>query len=233
MIVKTIFLLSISATPCLAFLPQSAIPNVASILRTGVSIPSMMVESSTDATYSLGTLMTVPSTLGYTSSLLVSDEGGVLDILRSIAVGITAILFLLAGLTYLTASVIVPAAAKELEKECKELAPELWDEYQTKLEPGQTMGQRPDLMQELGAKIQPLLDAKIERQFAEKKEQGIDVSEDERAWKALDDISKKVPNPQAPTAPSPPKGPASSSMGNQWDDDDEAIDAEVISKNPK
>ena len=232
MMVKTTFLLSVSATPCLAFLPQSAIPNVASsILQTGVTIPSMMVESSTDTAYSLATLMTVQQPmLGSTSSLLVSDEGGVMDIVRSIAVGITAILFLLAGLTYLTASVIVPAAAKELEKECKELAPELWDEYQTKLEPGQTMGQRPDLMQELGKKIQPLLDAKIERQFAEKKEQGIDVSEDERAWKALDDISKKVPNPQAPTAP---KGPASSSMGNQWDDDDEAIDAEVISKNPK
>lgn len=90
-----------------------------------------------------------------------SDGNSVVDILRSIAVGITAILFLLAGLTYVTAALIIPAAAKELEKECLELAPDLWREYQTKLEPGETMAQRPDLMQELGIKLQPLIDQKI------------------------------------------------------------------------
>jgi hypothetical protein len=33
--------------------------------------------------------------------------------------------FLLAGITTLTASILIPAAAKELEKECLELFPEL------------------------------------------------------------------------------------------------------------
>ena len=63
----------------------------------------------------------------------------------------------------MTASVLIPAAAKELEKECLELAPDLWEEYQAKLEPGQTIDQRPELMQELGTKLQPMLDAKVAR----------------------------------------------------------------------
>ena len=96
-------------------------------------------------------------------SLLLADTSAIIDILRGIAVGITALLFFLAGSTLLMANIIIPAAAKELEKECNELAPELWIEYQAKLEPGQTMATRPDLMQELGAKLQPLLDAKIAR----------------------------------------------------------------------
>lgn len=171
-------------------------------------------------------------------SLLVAQEdggGGMIDILRNVAIGITAIVFVLAGLTYMTASVIIPAAAKELETECKELAPELWEQYQAKLEPGQTMGQRPDLMQELGAKLQPLLDAKIERQFAENKEKGIDVSQDERAWKALDALSKSPSQPaeQGPTL-------NLSTTAGQWDDDDDdgdnngtVEDAQVVEENKK
>jgi len=103
-----------------------------------------------------------------------SDTSGIIGTLQSVAVGITAIVFFLAGATLLMANIIIPAAAQELEKECKELAPELWDEYLRKLEPGQTMGQRPDLMQELGVKLQPLLDAKI-AQMAQ--EQGKTVEE--------------------------------------------------------
>ena len=162
-----------------------------------------------------------------------------MDILRNVAIGITAIVFLLAGLTYMTASVIIPAAAKELETECKELAPELWEQYQAKLEPGQTMGQRPDLMQELGAKLQPLLDAKIERQFAKSKEKGIDVSQDERAWKALDALSKSSSSSQPAE-----QGPTLnlSTTAGQWDDDDDddddddngaVVDAQIVEENKK
>jgi len=95
------------------------------------------------------------------STLLLSDTAAIIDTVRSVAVVITAVLFALAGLTLLMANIIIPAAAKELEKECMELAPELWAEYQAKLNPGETIDQRPELMQELGAKIQPLLDEKI------------------------------------------------------------------------
>ena len=81
--------------------------------------------------------------------------------LRAVAIGLTAIVFALAGLTYLFASILIPKAAEQLEKEAKELAPDLWEEYQAKLGEGETMATRPDLMQELGNKLQPLLDAKI------------------------------------------------------------------------
>mmetsp|Transcript_38330 Transcript_38330/g.89143 ORF Transcript_38330/g.89143 Transcript_38330/m.89143 type:complete len:133 (-) Transcript_38330:156-554(-) len=90
-----------------------------------------------------------------------------MDILRNVGIAALAIIFLGAGLTFLTASVVVPAAARELEKECLELAPDLWREYQTKLEPGETIDQRPDLMQEVGQKLQPLLDAKLARSMGQ------------------------------------------------------------------
>jgi hypothetical protein len=132
--------------------------------------------------------------------------------------------------------VIVPAAAKELEKECLELAPDLWKEYQTKLEPGQTMAQRPDLMQELGAKLQPLLDAKIEAQFASAKEKGVDVSDDEKAYNALNSFQTKFPTssskePASSTFSAYPKSSGktnddsiivdvSTTTVTQWDDKD-------------
>lgn len=142
-------------------------------------------------------------------------------ILRNIAVAITAIVFLGAALTLLTASVIIPAAARELEQECKELAPELWDEYMSLLKEGETMANRPDLMQELGQKLQPLVDAKIENEFSKAKERGIDVSDDERAWKALDSLNSKIPVPE--TTISTESSPPSIIQSSQWDDEDEVV----------
>ena len=91
----------------------------------------------------------------------VSGNGGIIATVRTVALAVTGILFLFYGLTFLAARVIMPAAAKELQSECQEIAPGLWEEYVAKLEPGQTMGGRPDPMQELGEKLQPLLDVKI------------------------------------------------------------------------
>lgn len=95
------------------------------------------------------------------TGLWISNHSEIVDTLRSFAVGTTTILLVLIGLALVMANIIIPAAARELEKECLELAPDLWTEYQAKLEPGQTIANRPDLMQELGGKLQPLLDAKI------------------------------------------------------------------------
>jgi hypothetical protein len=93
------------------------------------------------------------------------DAGGLMEqaggILRTVLIVITSGLFLLAGLTYVAGGILIPAAAKELEKECKELAPELWDEYMAKLGEGETIDKRPDLMEELGNKLNPIMDAKI------------------------------------------------------------------------
>lgn len=95
-------------------------------------------------------------------------EGGAMEMARNIALGVTAMVFLLAGVTFLYGAYIIPAAAEELEQECKELDPELWEEYSAKLGEGETIGTRPDLMQELGAALQPLLEAKIRAMDVEK-----------------------------------------------------------------
>jgi hypothetical protein len=126
-----------------------------------------------------GVALSTPLAFLPTSTVLLSDEtteavdaivnsadtGGLMDqaggILQTVLVVATAILFLLAGLTYVAGAILIPAAAKELEKECKELAPELWDEYMAKLGEGETIAQRPDLMEELGKKLNPIMDAKI------------------------------------------------------------------------
>lgn len=135
-----------------SFVSSEELLSTTTSTSTSTSIPSLFTTLLADA--AAGGDLFAGGVSGATSA-------GILDTLQSIAVGITAVLFFLAGLTLLMANIIIPAAANELEKECKELAPELWDDYQRKLEPGQTIAQRPELMQELGAKLQPLLDAKI------------------------------------------------------------------------
>lgn len=77
-------------------------------------------------------------------------NGNVGEVVRNIAFGVTAIIFLFAGLTYIAAAVLVPAGAQQLEIECTALIPNTWNEYVGKLEEGQEMKDRPDLMFELG-----------------------------------------------------------------------------------
>eukprot|EP00977_Amphora_coffeiformis_P003093 scaffold578_cov167-Amphora_coffeaeformis.AAC.40 len=134
-------------------------------------------------------------------------DGSAFDTIRNIAAGVTAVLFLLVGLTYAYASFIIPAAAKELEKECKELDPQLWEQYQAKLGEGEVMASRPDLMQELGTKLQPLLEAKL---------------------RALDEAGLPTPlettlNPFSKDRASTKKSESDPSSiptsSNQWDDD--------------
>ena len=48
-----------------------------------------------------------------------------------------------AGLTYVTAAFVVPQAAARLEIDTKRLRPGLWEEYEAKLEVGETMATRP------------------------------------------------------------------------------------------
>jgi hypothetical protein len=150
----------------MAFQPMHS-PSTRMYLGQGSPTFSMLPSFLSDEPMMSNAMSPVLSTLDVstisTTSLWLADTSAIIDILRTIAVGITALLIFLAGSTLLLANIIIPAAAKELEKECNELAPELWVEYQAKLEPGQTMANRPDLMQELGAKLQPLLDAKIAR----------------------------------------------------------------------
>ena len=130
---STAAFLGFFASSCFAFAPQ---PFLTKAISSAAFVPTSI--------YPDGASLAEPTHIAIRtieSTLLVSDEG-IVDILRNVAIAVTAVIFLLAGLTFLVASVIVPAAAKELEKECKELAPELWDEYQTRLEPGETIDRR-------------------------------------------------------------------------------------------
>jgi hypothetical protein len=99
--------------------------------------------------------------------------------LRTVAIGITVVIFFLAGFAYFTAAILIPKAAEQLELEAKELAPQLWEEYSAKLAPGETLASRPDLLQELGNKITPLIEQKIRREQEERRgfsEDGVDAA---------------------------------------------------------
>lgn len=145
------------------------------------------------------------------SAVSAPETSSLMDTLYNVAIGITAIVFAFAGLTFIIGSIVIPAASRELEKECLELAPEWWDEYQAKLKPGETMATRPDLMQELGAKLQPLLDAKIAE--SQQRQQQRATTANTESYEAVD----------------------LSSLKDQWDDegDDDIVDAEILSKDEK
>jgi hypothetical protein len=98
------------------------------------------------------------------SSLILNDDAeaiaqanAALGAVRTFFIVVTAILFAGAGLTYFVASVIVPQAAMQLERDTKRLRPGLWEEYEAKLGEGETMERRPDLLQELGNIMQPII----------------------------------------------------------------------------
>ncbi|KAL9182828.1 hypothetical protein ACHAXT_004107 [Thalassiosira profunda] len=82
---------------------------------------------------------------------------GPLSTLRTFFVVLTAAIFGITAIAYLTASFLVPKAAEQLERDTKRLRPGLWEEYEGKLEEGQEMVNRPDLLQELGNIMQPLI----------------------------------------------------------------------------
>lgn len=103
------------------------------------------------------------ATTASTSTLLLGEGNALLDTIQTVLVVLTAGAFLIFGISYILAAFIIPKAAEQVEREAKELAPELWDEYQAKLGEGETMATRPDLLQELGNKIQPLIEQKMQR----------------------------------------------------------------------
>lgn len=84
------------------------------------------------------------------SSILTAD---LVETATNVLVGIGGVVVVLAVLTFTIATYIVPTAARQIEDLAKELDPELWREYEQKLEPGETLVMRPELMQELGTKV--------------------------------------------------------------------------------
>jgi hypothetical protein len=146
------------------------------------------------------------------SSIMTADEsGGALDIVKNIALAIVVIGGVLAALAYLFATYLIPQAAKQLEAQAKEVDPELWREYQRKMEPGESLVMRPDLMQELGVKVREKIIAKFDAAVQERQKE----EEAEKAGSSSSGVST-------------PSSSSSSSSGNN--NNDGIMDATIISK---
>jgi hypothetical protein len=98
------------------------------------------------------------------SSFLVSDA---MAIVTNVFIGIGGIATVLVLLGFLTTSYIVPTAVKQVETLANELDPDLWNEYQRKLGPEETLAMRPDLLQELGNKVLQLQQEQFAKEMLE------------------------------------------------------------------
>lgn len=111
------------------------------------------------------------ATLLRQSEDLSASSGGMLASLRTFFIVCTAAVFGITAIAYLTAAFLVPKAAEQLERDAKRLRPGLWEEYEARLEEGESMVNRPDLLQELGNVIQPILLKEYEDDAATKFDQ--------------------------------------------------------------
>ena len=75
------------------------------------------------------------------------------------------------GLYFVTGAIIVPKATQQLEKDTKRLRPGLWEEYINKanLKDGETMTDRPALLEELGNTMKPIIMVDFETEARSKK----------------------------------------------------------------
>lgn len=129
----------------------------------GMAHPWQVLDVMTSSSQATSTkVATIPVFTESSSSVLLGEGNAIFEGIQTVLVVLTAGAFLLFGLSYVIAAFLIPKAAEQVEREAKELAPELWDEYQAKLGPGETMATRPDLLQELGNKIQPLIEQKYQ-----------------------------------------------------------------------
>jgi len=83
--------------------------------------------------------------------------------ISSVATFVGGLFLFFVVLSVIVMTFIIPAAAKELEENVKTKYPDLWREYSAKLEAGEDFSRRPDLMQELGTKVQKLQLEEFER----------------------------------------------------------------------
>jgi hypothetical protein len=124
-------------------------------VASAVAVPvtsAVAASSSSSSASSLSSSFTTAIADAASTTTVVGFGGDIdiMSIVQTVGIGVTAVLFLLAGLTYLTASILIPAGAQQLELECQQFIPGTWKEYLDKLEPNQQIKDRPDLMFELG-----------------------------------------------------------------------------------
>jgi len=98
------------------------------------------------------------------TSLILSDEAQIvsvatssLELLKNAALIVVGLLVGGGFFTYIVVTFVVPKAAEKLEADTKRLRPDLWAEYEAKLQPGESFVTRPDLLQELGNIMQPII----------------------------------------------------------------------------
>jgi len=128
-------------------------------------------------------------------SLLVSDF---VDIATTVAFWVLGFFTFMFVLTLVSVNWLIPQAARELEEKTKSQYPELWAEYEAKLEPGETMAQRPDLIQELGNEYRARLAREFEQQLQKRFEQQGSESESAFASSSSDTSSGGTSNPFTP-----------------------------------
>lgn len=107
---------------------------------------------------------TILSTTQLLSVDIETTAASSLSILRTILTVLGGIVLAGGLLTVFTVTFVVPQAAAKLEEDTKRLRPDLWAEYQGKLQDGETMEMRPDILQELGEIMKPIVMADYERQ---------------------------------------------------------------------
>jgi hypothetical protein len=129
--------------PCLNAMP----PSLAGMAASSITL------SGAEALPEMEPAALTPSELN-DAAAFVDQIDLVLVGLRSIAIGTIVVVALLVAISVFVANVIIPQAAQQLEVQVKEKYPDLWREYEAKLEPGEVLAMRPDLIQELGNKMQ-------------------------------------------------------------------------------
>lgn len=141
-------------------------PPGAATTKTFASVSSLTSTAALDDIVAMN-----PST-----TLFVADT---VEVLKNVFLGVGGIVALLAAVAVLFSTFIIPKAAEQLETQAKELDPLLWEEYAEKLGPNEVLAVRPDLMQELGEKVQAMMVAKFEE--AERRQAAKDQSEQQES----------------------------------------------------
>lgn len=168
MIAKTFLLLLTAVDAFVAPSHRASLPTSVALRAFPIDTnPFLLSDGLSAATY-----------MGSVDGDLASSISGPLSALRTFFIVLTAAIFGITAIAYLTAAFLVPRAAEQLERDTKRLKPGLWEEYEAKLGDGETMANRPDLLQELGNIMQPIIVQDYEREaamkFGDGQSQGVD-----------------------------------------------------------
>eukprot|EP00563_Minutocellus_polymorphus_P018163 CAMPEP_0197726506 /NCGR_PEP_ID=MMETSP1434-20131217/16128_1 /TAXON_ID=265543 /ORGANISM="Minutocellus polymorphus, Strain CCMP3303" /LENGTH=215 /DNA_ID=CAMNT_0043312467 /DNA_START=69 /DNA_END=716 /DNA_ORIENTATION=+ len=148
----------------------SLAPRSAAAGPLGIAVETLASSASillSDETGLIGELTPAAATDAAAAAAAAVDTDSLLSGLRTFFAVLSALVFGLFGITYIVAAFIVPKAAEQLEADTKRLRPGLWEEYEAKLEPGQTMATRPDILQELGEVMRPVIIGDFEKSAAQ------------------------------------------------------------------